>query len=115
MEPGHRFGQTTRRIERIDHMTTCDYLLVMKSVRIAELKAKLSDYLRQVRKGHPFTVMDRETPIARVVPYDSGPEILVVRRPSPDAPSLQDVKLPPAIRLRRDPVKLLLEERGSEG
>jgi prevent-host-death family protein len=94
-------------------MTRCGYHLVMKAVRIAELKAKLSEHLRRVRKGHPLTVMDRETPVARLVPYDAGSDVLVVRRPAPDAPALQDVPLPPPIRLRRDAVRLLLEERGA--
>ena len=85
--------------------------MVMKPVRIAELKARLSEYLRQVRSGHPLVVMDRETPVARIVPYDAGSDVLVVRRPAPDAPALQDVPLPSPIRLRRDAVRLLLEER----
>jgi len=85
--------------------------MVMKPVRIAELKARLSEHLRQVRRGHPLVVMDRETPIARIVPYDAGSDVLVVRRPAPDAPALQDVPLPPPIRLRHDGVRLLLEER----
>ena len=42
----------------------------MKSVRIAELKSKLSEYLRGVRKGQSVIVLDRETPIARIVPFD---------------------------------------------
>ena len=92
-------------------MTRCVYHMVMKAVRIAELKASLSEHLRRVRRGHPLTVMDRETPIARIVPYDAGSDVLVVRRPAPDAPSLQEVVLPPPLRLRRDVVRLLLEER----
>ena len=61
----------------------------------------------------PLTVMDRETPVARLVPYDAGSDVLVVRRPAPDAPTLQEVPLPPPIRLRSDAVRLLLEERGA--
>src|SRR6266571_3767357 len=49
----------------------------MNVVKIAELKSRLSEYLRRVRRGHPLTVMDRETPIARIVPYESGPGPLV--------------------------------------
>lgn len=37
--------------------------------KIAEFKAQLSYYLKVVRSGKEVTVMDRETPIARVVPY----------------------------------------------
>jgi prevent-host-death family protein len=38
-------------------------------VKIAEFRARLSAYLRSVRKGHEIVIRDRETPIARVVPY----------------------------------------------
>jgi prevent-host-death family protein len=34
----------------------------MKRVRTAELKAKLSKYLREVRRGHSLTVLNRGTP-----------------------------------------------------
>jgi prevent-host-death family protein len=95
----------------MDNMTRYDYHMVMKAVRIADLKSRLSEHLRRVRKGHPLTVMDRETPIARILPYDTGSDLLVVRRPAPDAPPLQEVTIPPPIRLRRDAVRLLLEDR----
>ncbi len=39
-------------------------------VGIAELKGKLSAYLRAVRKGGEIVIKDRETPIARLVPYE---------------------------------------------
>src|SRR5204863_8276246 len=40
--------------------------------QVAELKARLSEYLRSVRGGHEITVYDRDQPIARIVPYASG-------------------------------------------
>jgi len=33
----------------------------MKHVRIAELKSRLSEYLRAVRRGETIAVLDRET------------------------------------------------------
>ncbi|HET9318616.1 MAG TPA: type II toxin-antitoxin system prevent-host-death family antitoxin [Bryobacteraceae bacterium] len=39
-------------------------------VKIAELKSKLSEYLRSVRRGNEVVIKDRETPIARLVPYE---------------------------------------------
>jgi prevent-host-death family protein len=86
----------------------------MQTVGIAELKSRLSEYLRRVRRGHPITVMDRETPIARIVPFEPAPEPLPVRRPLSSAPLLRDVELPPPLRLDRDIVDLLLEERQGE-
>jgi prevent-host-death family protein len=81
-----------------------------KTVRIAELKARLSEYLRQVRRGQTITVLDRETPVARLVPYDDRPA-LVVRRPVPGAPPIGEVPLPPPLDLPVDAVALLLEDR----
>ncbi len=41
----------------------------MDMVKIATLKAHLSRYLDQVREGNEVVVYDRDTPIARIVPY----------------------------------------------
>jgi len=43
----------------------------MKKVGIADLKERLSEHLRKVRRGQTLTVLDRETPIARIVPFDA--------------------------------------------
>lgn len=45
----------------------------MKTVGIADLKAHLSEHLRAIRKGRTLTVLDRNTPVARLVPVDAGP------------------------------------------
>jgi prevent-host-death family protein len=83
-------------------------------VKIADLKARLSEYLRWVRRGRSLVVMDRDTPIARIVPYEGGTPSLRIRRPSPGAPRLQDVPLPPPLETDVDIVALLLEERQGE-
>ena len=88
--------------------------MVMKKVKIAELKARLSEHLRQVRRGEVYAVMDRETPIARLLPYGAEGEPLRVRKPLRRVPSLQDVDLPPPLKLDVDAVALLLEERQVE-
>jgi len=84
----------------------------MKAVRIAELKSRLSEHLRAVRRGEVVTVMDRQTPIARIVPYGSEAAPLVVRRPAPAGPRLGQLPLPPPLRGKTDIVELLMEERG---
>jgi prevent-host-death family protein len=86
----------------------------MKTVRIAELKAHLSEHLRSVRQGRSLTVLDRDTPIARLVPYLPQTEMLTIRRPSTRSPGLHGVQLPPALPGRIDVVALLLEDRQSE-
>jgi prevent-host-death family protein len=58
----------------------------MKTVGIADLKAHLSEHLRAVRKGRTLTVLDRDAPIARLVPVEAGP--LELRRASRRAADL---------------------------
>ncbi len=86
--------------------------MVMDAVRIAELKARLSEYLRRVRRGQTLTVMDRETPIAQIIPYQAEPAPLTVRHPMLDAPSLAAIRIPPPLAIKADVVQLLAEERG---
>jgi prevent-host-death family protein len=86
----------------------------MKTVRIADLKARLSEHLRAVRRGHSLVVTDRDTPIARLVPYRSDGDLLSVREPAGTHSSLQEVPLPKAVRLGVHVVELLLEERRLE-
>ncbi len=82
----------------------------MKQVRIAELKAKLSEYLRAVRRGETIAVLDRETLVAQIVPV-RGPSTLRVRKPAPGSPPLNRIRLPKPAKLPTDVVDLLLEER----
>jgi prevent-host-death family protein len=41
----------------------------MQMVKIADLKNNLSRYLARVRRGAEITVYDRDTPVARIVPF----------------------------------------------
>ena len=86
----------------------------MADVKIADLKSRLSEYLRKVRGGRTLTVFDRDTPIARIVPYEDNSGSLKVRTAVPRAPKLNRVPLPPPLRLRVDIVKLLMDERQGE-
>ena len=94
-------------------MTIYDYLMTMRTVKIAELKARLSEHLRYVRRGHVLTVLDRDTPVARVVPM-GGSDALRVRAPAKHVRRLQNVTLPAPLRVDVDVVDLLLEERQGE-
>ena len=82
----------------------------MMEVRIAELKARLSEYLRAVRRGETIAVLHRDTPVARIVPVREY-AALHVRKPAPDAPPLNRVRLPSPATQAIDIVDLLLEER----
>ena len=72
--------------------------LMKTEFRIAELKARLSSVLRDVRSGAEIVVKDRETPIARIAPYETAPTRLVARAPSV---SLADVDKLPFFRPKR--------------
>jgi len=78
----------------------------MKTVRIADLKARLSEHLRSVRSGRTLTVLDRDTPVAQIVPY--GMQALETRKASRRP---RDLKLPPRPSKPTDSVALLLEDR----
>ena len=88
-------------------MTIHDHNQVMSKVGIADLKAHLSQYLRKVRGGRTLTVLDRSTPIARIVPFDAEAP-LDVRRATRKASSL---RLPPPCPASTDSLSVLLQDR----
>jgi prevent-host-death family protein len=91
-------------------MTISSHNEVMRQARIAELKARLSEYLRAVRRGETVTVLDRDTPVAQIVPIRDRPA-LRVRKPAAGATPPKGVRLPRPAKLNVDIVELLLEER----
>ncbi len=82
----------------------------MKQVRISELKAKLSEYLRAVRRGETIAVLDRETPVAQIVPVRAQ-SALRIRKPAAGTPPPNRIRLPKPAKLPIDVVQLLREER----
>ena len=84
----------------------------MKAVRIAELKSRLSEYLRAVRNGETISVLDRETPVAQIVPVRER-VALRVRKPAAGSPAPNRVRLPKPLTLDVDIVDVLLDERQS--
>lgn len=95
------------------YLTTSSHDMTMRQVGVAQLKARLSEYLRAVRRGETIAVLDRETPVARIVPVREA-SALRVRRPAPGALPPGRVPLPRPLRLKVDVVDLLLEERQGE-
>jgi prevent-host-death family protein len=86
--------------------------MVMKQVRIAELKSKLSEFLRNVQRGESLAVLDRNTAIAHIVPIREQ-RGLRIRKPVSGTPAPNKVPLPKAASLKLDVLELLLEERQS--
>lgn len=86
--------------------------MTMKAVRIAELKARLSEYLRAVRHGETIAVLDRDTLVAQIVPVRDR-TTLKIRRPASGTPKPNQVALLKPLKVNVDIVELLLEERQS--
>lgn len=86
----------------------------MNTVKIADLKSRLSEHLRKVRAGRSMTILNRNHPIARLVPIEKTGTSLAVRPPLASAPKLQRVPLPQPLRLRKDILAFLNEERQDE-
>jgi antitoxin (DNA-binding transcriptional repressor) of toxin-antitoxin stability system len=82
----------------------------MRRVRIADLKANLSRHLHYVRRGHVVTVLDRETAVAQLVPYQQA-QGLRVRLPLGHHRAPHQVPLPPPLPVGLDVLELLREER----
>lgn len=81
----------------------------MSKVGIADLKAHLSRHLRSVRGGRTLTVLDRDTPIAQIVPYDT--ELPLEVRRATRKP--KDLQLPSPPSAPTDSLSVLLEDRAS--
>jgi antitoxin (DNA-binding transcriptional repressor) of toxin-antitoxin stability system len=83
----------------------------MDTVTVAELKAKLSYYLREARGGRSFTVLSRDIPVATLGPYDPfDADDLEIIEPTEDPALWGQTDLPPLGR-RIDVVALLREDR----
>ncbi|HLA79679.1 MAG TPA: type II toxin-antitoxin system prevent-host-death family antitoxin [Vicinamibacteria bacterium] len=90
-------------------MTTRDHDQAMSRVGIADLRANLSRHLRRVRAGRALTVLDRNTPIARIVPCDVEAPLEIrraTRKPG-------DLRLPPPLSPLTDSLQVLLQDRAS--
>jgi antitoxin (DNA-binding transcriptional repressor) of toxin-antitoxin stability system len=94
----------------------------MKQVSITDLKNKLSEYLRLVKRGEMVEVLERDVPIARIeaIPRMRYPRDIYIeemerrgilkpplRKPDPDF-----LKKHPPTPCSVDVVKILIEERG---
>jgi len=78
----------------------------MSNVRIADLKARLSQHLRSVRNGGTVTVFDRDTPVARIIPV-AAPSLEIRKAKG----RLRDLKLPPRPSKVTDSTAVLVEDR----
>ena len=93
-------------------MTSVGYHMVMRKVGIADLKAHLSGHLRTVKKGEVLVVVERGTPVARIVPVADPRGGIVTRQPGRDLASVKRLlkRLPP-LGVPVDSLAILLEDR----
>ena len=64
----------------------------MSDVKVSELKAKLSAYLSEVRRGETVVVYDRSTPIARLVPFEKETDDVEIIEASHSPAELKRIK-----------------------
>ena len=84
-------------------------MMVMSQAKISELKAKLSAYVARVRRGATVTIMDRDTPVAKLVPIDAEPGIVLreAKKPLKPLAKIAGVKIDGSV----DVVALLRADR----
>jgi len=82
----------------------------MRQVKIAELKNRLSEHLRAVENGAEVVVMDRNRPIARIVPLPPPGRRIRLIQPSRNFPDIRDRRRTRA-GWQVPSTELLLEER----
>jgi prevent-host-death family protein len=85
--------------------------LAMRQIRIAELKDRLSENLRAVENGDEVVVMDRNRPIARIVPLPRAGRRADLVPPTRAFAGVRD-RQRPAAGWSVPSTELLLEERG---
>jgi len=80
----------------------------MESIKISELKAKLSAILKRVRKGERFAVMDRSHPVAVLMTLEKDDLLPIVQ------PARRPFRMPDPVTfsVEVDAVALLIEDRG---
>jgi len=93
----------------LDRVTSSGHDVAMKKTRVTDLKARLSHYLRLVRKGETITVYDRDKPVAELIPMRKVQ--LTLRAPVPRSPKLHEIPRLPPMAGGRGILDLLLEER----
>jgi prevent-host-death family protein len=82
------------------------YYSLVKTIKISDFKKHISEELRRVRNGDRVVILDRDKPVAEVIPYELSSKRLVVRPP-------RGPRTLPAVSIKTDvdPLSYLLEDR----
>ena len=84
----------------------------MKTVKIADLKAHLSSYLRDVRAGGELVVADRSTPFAVISPLRKSSRLPGIRKATLSPAAMRRIRPVPPLK-PVDPLETLLEDRNA--
>ncbi len=83
----------------------------MKRANVSELKSRLSSYLAEVKKGDTVVVCERQTAIARLIPYEDQDRDFKVHEATEPLPKLREIR-PVRLRKRVNVGKMLQDMRG---
>ena len=78
----------------------------MKTTNISQFKAHISEELRKVRGGQHIIILDRDIPVAEVVPYREEKNSFKARPPKRRLEYVQS-----SFSVQTDPLQYLMEER----
>lgn len=89
-----------------------------RKVKVSEFKVHLGRYLKEVKSGNEITVLDRETPVAKLIPFVEEPSLEIIP-PSlnwaeTDAAWKEKTKDKSATVLKKSSLDYLSEDRDSK-
>ena len=79
----------------------------METISISNLKTHLSATLKEVVKGIHYLVMDRDHPIAEIIPYSEKQRLMITLPKSKAKKIINSFKG----KVKLDPVEYLLQDR----
>ena len=86
----------------------------MRSINISKFKAAMGKYLKMVQQGESLVLLDRKTPVAKMIPYQDKASLRFEVRPSVEDPSGLARLTFSAVKGRKtNTLDLLLEDRRS--
>jgi len=101
----------TRKNAPLTPWSYYDHTMYMIRTSVAELRARLSHFLRLVREGETVAVESHRHPVALLVPSSDAASRLVIpaERPVSELRRLSGVRIPPGV----DPLGHLMADRRS--
>lgn len=82
------------------------------TANVAKFKNQLGEFLRLVKKGEEVIVLDRLTPVAKLIPYkEEEPFKLETSKPKRVFGGFEKFHCPPLSPSKTDSLALLLEDR----